>query len=504
MVVGGKLWSVLLIWACAFNLGALVEVFHIPRPVGMLAAGLILINLPAAPGSHLAKTEASLSPAWGKDIRAAALGLVLLMAGLGIDIGDVKKHGWAFWAAAFLPSIMETLIMAGIATKLFAPMPFVMALGVAFIISAPSPSIITTNCLQLKLMGFSKRVPDFAITSCVFDDAICIIGANVLLYAYIPVALGNHGYNVAHGPLNAGLGVAGGLIAACLLSCTSLWNSTSTRLQALLLLCMGLVFVAGKNNYPGAGADSTLICGLATRWAWQRGVPAVLISPEHARAPVEMAQFMLDKVKKKLYRVWNVVFFPLLFGLIGATLNRSTISPHTGALALAYALLTITVRIITTALVVQLPCFKSRFSSKERIFMCCTFFAKATVQAAFATLLGDLLKAWMKNHPHQNFAGCTPAELKVFGDLAKWAAVITIFISVPLAAVLMINLAPRLLTMEVDEEKEEAGLEKRDSGLDANAISASLALDVDKQAHRRRTLEMQESSREFISPSEEA
>ena len=57
----------------------------------------------------------------------------------------------------------------------------------------------------------------------------------------------------------------------------------------------------------------------------------------------------------------------------------------------------------------------------------------------------------MHNNPGKSFAGCPPAQLKVFGDLAKWAAVISIFISVPLAALLMANLAPRLLTMEADE-----------------------------------------------------
>lgn len=148
MVVGGKLWSVLLIWACAYNLGALVELFSIPRPVGMLAAGLILINLPAAPGSHLAATEANLSPQWGKDIRAAALGLVLMMAGLGIDIGDVRRHGAAFWAAAILPSLMETLVMAGVATRLFS-MPFTMSLGMAFISASPPPALrlsLLTRC----------------------------------------------------------------------------------------------------------------------------------------------------------------------------------------------------------------------------------------------------------------------------------------------------------------------------------------------------------------------
>lgn len=475
MVPGGKLWSLLLVWVTAYNAGELVDLMRVPKSVGMLAAGLILVNLPAAPDSHLPLALAHLSSQWGKDIRAAALALVLLRAGLGIDLAAVRRNGLAFYAMAVLPSAIESVVGAGIATSLFG-MPYVMALGMAFVISAASPSIITTSCLLVKERGYSHSAPNFLMLTTVFDDAICIIGANCLLFSYIPTNVGNRGYNVAHGPLNAILGVTGGCIAAFLLSATALWNTPSRRACALFLLAMGMIFTAGKNNFPGAGADASLIFGLLTRWAWQQCTPRMLASAEHQAMGAHVA--MLREAHMHLKAIWEVSFYPLLFGLIGATLSRRSITSRTGRLAVIYATVTCCVRVLATAAVVHLPTFTRRFSRRERVFLCCAFLTKATVQAAFATLLGDLLKQWVAAHPGELFDGHTAAELAVFGDLAKWASVISIFISVPIGSFLMLNGAPYLLDKHTEEEDLLPGADGAPDDLTADDMEALSAADA--------------------------
>jgi NhaP-type Na+/H+ or K+/H+ antiporter len=180
MVPGGKLWSLLLLWCVSYHAGEGFERAGAPKALGMLVAGLVLRSLPH--GKDLSYPLDNLVTWWSKDIRAGAMALVLLRAGLGMDLSSVRAYGWSLPLMATLPSLIESVVGAAFATYLFG-MPFLLAWVMSFMVAAVGPAIIASGCAAVKEKGYAPRAPNFLMTTAVFDDTTCIIGFNCLLRA---------------------------------------------------------------------------------------------------------------------------------------------------------------------------------------------------------------------------------------------------------------------------------------------------------------------------------
>ena len=379
------------------------------------------------------------------------MALVLMRAGLGLDLETVSAYGLALPAFAILPSLMESVIGAAFGSYLFG-MPFLLAWVMSFICSAVGPAIVASGCSAVKERGFQPAAANFLMTCAVFDDTTCIIGFNCLLHAIVTVS-GNVGWQFAIGPMNLVLGLFGGVVAALVLACTSFFAGPGARTWTIFVVCMMLIFVAEKHQLLGAGAIANLVCGLGTRHMWRKGFPGPMLSPAHRDDP-QYAHTMLKETLGGLYRVWNIVFYPLLFGLIGASLNVRKVDPTIGKLALAYAVFAVAVRFLVALIVTRLPPFK-RFSPRERVFMALTWISKATTQAAFATQPLVLLTQWMDENPGTLWHGHTHAQLVAFGTAIQWSCVLSIFLGAPLGTLAMNNMANTLLEKLPPPEEEE-------------------------------------------------
>jgi hypothetical protein len=455
MAPGGQLWSLLLVWVASYHTGELFEKFGAPKALGMLISGLILRSLP--PASPNEAPLQNLVSWWSKDIRAAAMALVLLRAGLGMDISAVRVYGAALPIMATLPTLIESVIGAAFASYLFG-MPYTLAWVISFMVSAVGPAIVASGCSAVKERGFAPAAPNFLMMTAVFDDTTCIIGFNCLLHALIPSG-GNVGWDYAIGPMNLILGVFGGTVAALALSATALFPGGGARTWTLFAVCMCLIFVAETHELLGAGAIANLVFGLGVRALWKAGWPrrGGLLSREHAACTTgAVADDMLHNSLAGLYRVWNIVFYPLLFGLIGASLNARTADPALARLAVAYAFFTVAIRFFATLLVTQLPPLARRFTRRERVFMALAWVSKATTQAAFATVPLLELQGWVEEHPGELWKGYSGAELIQFGYDIQWCCAISIFVGTPLGTVFMNNFAPYLLARADDVAPELA------------------------------------------------
>ena len=440
MEPGGSLWSLLLVWVTSYHAGDAFERIGAPKALGMLVSGLILRSLPH--GAHLSFALEHLVPWWSKDFRAAAMALVLLRAGMGLDLSTVKSYGWCLPAMATLPSLVESVVGAAFASHLFS-MPFLLAWVMSFMVSAVGPAIIASGCAAVKEKGYAPKAPNFLMCTAVFDDTTCIIGFNCLLHAWIP-GEGDIGWQYAIGPMNLVLGLVGGITAAVAMSLTSLYPGPGARTWTLFCMGMMLIFVAEKHELLGAGAIANLVFGLGVRNLWNRGWPRSMLTAEHAENPHAYAAEMLKESLAGLYRLWNVVFYPLLFGLIGSSLNARSANPAIGKAALGYVFFTVSTRFVGTFLVVQLPIFRG-FTQRERVFMALAWISKATTQAAFATVPLLTLTAWVNANPGLSWKGNTADELLMYGQQIQWCCVLSIFIGTPLGTVFMNNAAPFLL-----------------------------------------------------------
>lgn len=238
-----------------------------------------------------------------------------------------------------------------------------------------------------------------------------------------------------------------------------LWRTPVARVVLLFSMGMAMILVAERNGLLGAGALANLVFGLGTRAAWQRGWPrafnGALLSKAHrgtaghkgapegdaaadrAAALAATSAHMLKHSLRALYFVWNVVFYPLLFGLVGTLLNISQTTPRTGKIAVGYAFFAVGVRFLVTLFVVAfVPVFQA-FTPKERVFMSLSWISKATTQAAFATTPLLAIQAWVTAHPGASYGGVLPADLLAYGDQIKWACVLSIFVGTPLGTIFM-------------------------------------------------------------------
>ena len=105
------LTSIALLWLLGMALGAAARKLHLPALVGMLLAGILLGPF----GADL------LSPALlsvSADLRRLALILILLRAGLSLDLGSLRRSGRSAVLLCFLPAACEVLGMVLLAPRL--------------------------------------------------------------------------------------------------------------------------------------------------------------------------------------------------------------------------------------------------------------------------------------------------------------------------------------------------------------------------------------------------
>ena len=482
MEPGGSLWSLLLVWVCAYHVGHAFDAVGAPKSLGFLVSGLVLQSLPHAP--NLLHALQGLVPWWSKDIRAAAMALVLLRAGLGLDIKVVRSYGWALPALATLPSLVESVVGAAFASYLF-DMPYLLAWVMSFMVSAVGPAIVASGCTAVKEKGFNPKAPNLLMTASVFDDTTCIIGFNCLLHAWI-TGPGNVGWQYAIGPMNLVLGLFGGLCAALVMSFTSLYPGVGPRTWTLFWMGMMLIFVAEEHSLLGAGAIANLVFGLGVRHCWRKGWPRRLLMREHAESAAygtAVADEYLKTSLAGLHQVWNIAFYPLLFGLIGAALNPRSVKPAVGKLSLAYAAFTVAVRFVATAAVTTVvPALRDNFTRGERMFIACAWVSKATTQAAFATVPLITIQAWIAAHPTGTmWKGYTAAQLLLFGQEIQWCCVLSIFMGTPLGTIFMNNGA-RFLLDKADSlpvTGTDGGLQQSTTFVKAEDMQAGAPLAVD-------------------------
>ena len=158
------LTSLALVFLVGLALAALCQKLKLPRIIGMLLVG-ILIG-PYALGL-LDPTILSISG----DLRKLALMLILLRAGLSLDLGDLKRVGRPAVLMAFVPATFEVL-----AVVLFAPM----ILGVTRVEAAVMGAVLLIAlALVIRSVGVCLCVARTKLTK--RERLFCVI-------AYLPKA----------------------------------------------------------------------------------------------------------------------------------------------------------------------------------------------------------------------------------------------------------------------------------------------------------------------------
>ena len=405
------LTSLAFIFLAGLAMAAVCERIGLPRIIGMLFTGIVLgpyvLNL-------LDPSILSIS----SELRQMALIIILLKAGLSLNLADLKKVGRPAMMMAFVPASFEIF-----AFFLFAPyvlgLTHVEAAVMGAVLGAVSPAVIP-RMVQLMENGYGtqRSIPQMIMAGASCDDIFVI----VLFTTFVRMAQGGSAKasDFVQIPISIVFGVVLGAAAGYVLARvfeTAYVRAHCVRNSMKVILVLGLSF---------------LLMAVET---WLKGI----VSVSGLLAVVSMACMLKAKcvpeVSKRLSEKFGKLWLSaevVLFVLVGAAVDiRYTAS------AGASALLMIGIALLFRAAGVFLCMAGTQLNKKERLFCVIAYLPKATVQAAI---------------------GSVPLSLGLpCGQLVLSVAVLAILVTAPVGAIGMDKTYRRLLVHEGGAAGENPG-----------------------------------------------
>lgn len=189
------LTSLSLIFLVGLAMGAICNRLKLPRILGMLATGIVL-------GPYVLDLLDPSILSISADLRKMALVIILLKAGLSLNISDLKKVGRPAIMLSFVPASFEI-----IGYILFAPvilgLSHTEAAVMGAVLGAVSPAVVIPRMVQLMetKYGTEKAIPQMIMAGASCDDIFVIVlfttflsmaqggGANPASFLNIPVSI---------------------------------------------------------------------------------------------------------------------------------------------------------------------------------------------------------------------------------------------------------------------------------------------------------------------------
>ena len=355
------LTSLAYIFLIGLAMAALCQQLHLPRIIGMLFTGILLgpfaLNL-------LDDSILSIS----SELRQMALIIILIKAGLSLNLADLKKVGRPAVMMACVPASCEILAFFLLAPALMG-VSRVEAAVMGAVLGAVSPAVVVPRMVQLMEEGYGteKSIPQMILAGASCDDIFVI----VLFSTFSSMAQGGSASlaDFAGIPVSILLGVALGAAAGWLLSWffeTAYAHKHMVRNSMKVIVVLGAAFLlmAAETWLKGRVPLSGLLAVVAMACTLKlRSTPAVT-----------------RRLSEKFGKLWLAAEV-LLFVLVGAAVDvRYTLAAGPAALAM------ITLALMFRAAGVCLCMAGTALNRKERLFCVIAYLPKATVQAAIGSV----------------------------------------------------------------------------------------------------------------------
>ena len=397
------LTSLSLIFLVGLAMGAICQKLKLPRIIGMLVTGIVL-------GPYVLDFLDPSILSISADLRKIALIIILIKAGLSLDLNDLKKVGRPAVMMSFVPASCEIL-----AYTVFAPLLLDVTRTegalMGAVLSAVSPAVVVPRMVQLmeKKYGTEKAIPQMILAGASCDDIFVI----VLFTTFLGIAQGGHAniMDFVNIPISIILGVLLGAITGYLLY---LFFETSYARKHYVRNSMKVIIVLGV---------SFLLIAME---GWMEGKISVsgLLAVTSMAVVLKMKSttFVSKRLSEKFGKLWLAAEV-ILFVLVGAAVDiRYTLNAGISAVALIFLALAI------RSCGVLLCTIGTSLTGKERLFCVIAYLPKATVQAAIGSV------------PLAAGLSC--------GKIILSVAVMGIVITAPLGAFGMDMTYQRLLTKE--------------------------------------------------------
>lgn len=355
------LTSLAFIFLAGLAMAAFCQMLKLPRIIGMLACGIIL-------GPHVLDLLDPSILSISSELRQIALLIILLKAGLSLDLSDLKKVGRPAVMMSCVPAAFEIL-----AFFLFAPhilgITGMEAAVMGAVLGAVSPAVVVPRMVQLIDTGYGtkKSIPQLILAGSSCDDIFVI----VLFSTFVSMVQGGHASvsDFAAVPVSIILGAALGAVTGCLLSLffeTFYRRHHYIRSSTKLILVLGFAFLMTavetwlKNTVALSGLLAVVSMACILR----------------QKSPVSVSKGLSGKFGK-LWLGAEVI----LFVLVGAAVDiRYTLDAGLPAVAMIF------LSLLFRCLGVALCMAGTSLNPKERLFCIIAYLPKATVQAAIGSI----------------------------------------------------------------------------------------------------------------------
>ena len=163
------LTSLSLIFLVGLAMGAICQRLKLPRIIGMLATGIVL-------GPYVLDMLDPSILSISSELRKMALIIILIKAGLSLDLSDLKKAGRPAVLLSFVPATFE-LMGYIVCAPLILGVSRVDAAVMGAVLAAVSPAVVVPRMVSLieKRYGTKKAIPQMILAGASCDDIFAIV-----------------------------------------------------------------------------------------------------------------------------------------------------------------------------------------------------------------------------------------------------------------------------------------------------------------------------------------
>ncbi|MCR5690994.1 MAG: cation:proton antiporter [Eubacterium sp.] len=334
--------------------GFLCKKINFPSLFGMIIAGILI-------GPHLLNWIDPSILSISTQIRRIALIVILIRAGLKLNIEDLKKVGRPAILMCFVPACFEILGMILLAPKLLG-LSLIDSAILGAVVGAVSPAVVVPRMIKLIDEGYGCKqgIPQMILAGASVDDVFVI----VMFTTFTGLAQGGSlsVMRFVNIPISIVLGILVGILAGMVFT---LWMdkiSTSPVIQVILLLTVSFLlnFLEEKYSWlPFAALIAIMAMGSAIR---------------------KKNKALAVKLSQGFDQIWKIAEI-FLFVLVGASIAIDS-AKSAGLKVLVLLLGVLVFRMVGVFICV----LGTKLNMKERLFCMLAYLPKATVQAAIGGL----------------------------------------------------------------------------------------------------------------------
>lgn len=355
------LTSLSLIFLVGLAMGAICRKLKLPRIIGMLVTGIVL-------GPYVLDWLDPSILSISADLRKMALIIILLKAGLSLDLQDLKKAGRSAVLLSFVPASCELLGYVLLAPVILG-ITRIEAAVMGAVLAAVSPAVVVPRMVSLmeKKYGTDKAIPQMILAGASCDDIFVI----VLFTTFLGMAHGGSAdmMDFVNIPVSIVLGILLGAVVGYGLylffeTAYARKHCVRNSMKVIIVLGFSFLLIAIEGWLEGKIAVSGLLAVVSM---------ACVIK-------LKSTAFVSKRLSEKFGKLWLAAEV-MLFVLVGAAVDiRYTLKAGVAAIIMILAAL------VFRSIGVLLCVAGTKLTWKERLFCVIAYLPKATVQAAIGSV----------------------------------------------------------------------------------------------------------------------